>query len=119
MPKRDLQDFRGMLADILREVSLPVRLGILAGMAAGVVSCYLLLARIPEESGRLTRALEWRAAYPFISYGGIGLLAAGGLLGCAAGVLVELALERRRRPPAERPPPRPAGLGGWRPARRG
>jgi hypothetical protein len=120
MPKKDLQDFRTTLADILREVSLTVRLGILAGMAAGLLAAYLVLGQVPDEPAQLTRLVERRVAFPFFTYTGIGLLAAGGFLGCAAGVLIELAVQRLRNPPAERPPPPPREpLGGWRPGRRG
>src|SRR4051812_16467354 len=119
MPKRDLRDFRGMLADIFREVSPAVRAGMAAGIALGALAAFLVLRQVPEEPGQLTRAVERRFTYPLLIYTGIGLMAAGGFVGCLAGVLIEALAGAFRKRPGKPRPPAQTELRGWKPARRG
>src|SRR5437588_143962 len=94
MPKRDLQSFGGLLADILREVSVPVKVGVVAGLGLGLAAGFAFANQVPADEARFVgRFLWWVSA---------GLFLLGGFLGLVAGVVADMAWEKVRKPPPKR-----------------
>src|SRR5262245_43716129 len=97
MPKRELQDVWGLLWDLFREFSWPLRLGFFGGLAAGCALGVCLVTQVPRVELRFGLG---RAAVLFV----VGLVILGGLLGLAAGGLADLAWRAffADEPPARR-----------------
>ncbi|HKB38326.1 MAG TPA: hypothetical protein VKD72_17915 [Gemmataceae bacterium] len=92
MGKKDLQGGWGLLGDIFRETSWPVRLGIFAGLALALAVFVLLLA------GGSLDGVRWRGLLVLA----VGLLLVGGLGGCLVGVVLEALIPGLRQRDKER-----------------
>jgi hypothetical protein len=97
MPKRDLQDVWGLLAELFQELGWPLRLGFFGGLAAGGVLGLYLVGLVPRGE------LRWgvgRAAVLVV----IGLVMLGAFLGLFLGAVLDLAwkaLFGRGEPPGK------------------
>src|SRR3954447_10813982 len=91
MSKRDMRDSGNLLDDILREVSPPVRWGVILGLLAGLVLGIDLLWGIGGD-----RESQRALGLGQILFIGGGCLFLGGFAGCVGGVLLEFVLNKLR-----------------------
>jgi hypothetical protein len=108
MAKKDLQSVWQMLGDVIREVSPILRWCFIAGLLGGLGVTVYLARQVPGG--------EWRYGLGrMVVVLGISLVMAGGFLGLVAGALLDLGVQRVRRP---RPPERREKPNPWRPRRK-
>lgn len=91
MPRRNLQSFGGMLADILCEVSVPVKVGVVAGLGLGLAAGFAFANQVPADEARFVGRFPWLVS--------VGLFLLGGCLGLVAGVVADMLWESMRKPP--------------------
>jgi hypothetical protein len=92
MPKKDLQDPWGLLADLFRELSVPLKIGLFLGLAGGL---WLGLSLAGEAAGDGVRVVVAR----FFTLLTLGLVIVGGTVGVAAGALLDFLRGRLRGRP--------------------
>lgn len=93
MPKKDLNDFQTLLADLWRELSPIVRGFLFLGFVlGGIAGARFLLAM--QDSGWDDASVRLAARWIYLAV--IGLFILGGFVGLIVGVLVELAIDRLR-----------------------
>jgi hypothetical protein len=107
MPKQGREGLGELFADLWRELSLIVRLGLFLGLFAGFCVGFFLMQRIPpgEMSGPMMYGPRRIMGLVLLA-----LIGVGGLVGCAVGAVVELAIygpdtpdNSRRRKPKKKP----------------
>ena len=89
MPDDDLRNTGSLFADLWRELSWPLRLGLFGGMVAGLgYGMYL----VSQEASEALRTGWLRILLLFI----LGLTVLGGFLGLVAGVILDLVIKAVR-----------------------
>jgi len=86
MPDDDLRNTGSLFADLWRELSWPLRLGLFGGLVAGLAYGIYLVSQEASEAWRT----GWlRLLVLFI----LGLSVLGGFLGLVAGVILDFAIK--------------------------